>query len=243
VSERLGERVEELQRVLARAALEQAPAALASSLSAEDMVLTDAILRHQFDIGIFTLDTGRLHADTLNVIDAVRQRYGYDIKIFRPDPAAVAEYVASFGHDAFYESQDLRKRCCHIRKVEPLERALQGREAWITGQRREQAVTRAELKIQEFDTARGIVKFNPLADWSEAEVWAYLRKFDVPYNALHDQGYRSIGCAPCTRPTVVGEDVRAGRWWWELRETRECGLHLARDGSLVRARAETADAS
>ncbi len=243
MSERLGERVEELQRVLARAALEHAPAVLASSLSAEDMVLTDAILRHQFDIGIFTLDTGRLHADTLNVIDAVRQRYGYDIKIFRPDPAAVAEYVASFGHDAFYESQDLRKRCCHIRKVEPLERALQGREAWITGQRREQAVTRAELKIQEFDTARGIVKFNPLADWSEAEVWAYLRKFDVPYNALHDQGYRSIGCAPCTRPTVAGEDVRAGRWWWELRETRECGLHLARDGSLVRARAETADAS
>jgi phosphoadenosine phosphosulfate reductase len=243
VSERLGERVEELQRVLARAAREHAPAALASSLSAEDMVLTDAILRHQFDIGIFTLDTGRLHADTLNVIDAVRQRYGYDIKIFRPDPAAVAEYVASFGRDAFYESQDLRKRCCHIRKVEPLERALQGREAWITGQRREQAVTRAELKIQEFDTARGIVKFNPLADWSEAEVWAYLRKFDVPYNALHDQGYRSIGCAPCTRPTVAGEDVRAGRWWWELRETRECGLHLAHDGSLVRARAEMADAS
>ena len=243
MSERLGERVEDLQRVLARAALEHAPAALASSLSAEDMVLTDAILRHRFDIGIFTLDTGRLHADTLKVIDAVRQRYGYDIQIFRPDPAAIAGYVANFGRDAFYESQDLRKRCCHIRKVEPLERALQGREAWITGQRREQAATRAELKIQEFDTARGIVKFNPLADWSETEVWAYLRKFDVPYNALHDQGYRSIGCAPCTRPTVAGEDVRAGRWWWELHETRECGLHLAPDGSLVRARAETADAS
>ena len=130
-----------------------------------------SILRHRLDIGIFTLDTGRLHADTLNVIDAVRRRYGYDIQVFRPDPAAVAEYVASFGRDAFYESQDLRKRCCHIRKVEPLERALAGKEAWITGQRREQSATRSELKIREFDAARGMVKFNPLADWSEAEVW------------------------------------------------------------------------
>ncbi len=242
MSERLAERVEELRRVLARAALEHAPAALSSSLSAEDMVLTDAILRHRFDVGIFTLDTGRLHADTLDVIDAVRRRYGYDIQVFRPDPAAVAEYVAKFGRDAFYESQELRRSCCHIRKVEPLERALKGREAWITGQRREQAVTRAALPVQEFDAARGMVKFNPLADWSETEVWAYLKKFDVPYNALHDQGYRSIGCAPCTRPTVTGEDVRAGRWWWEVREARECGLHVSPDGQLVRAKSETASA-
>ena len=237
MTEALKHKVAELERVLVRVALEHAPSALASSLSAEDMVITDVILRHKLEIEIFTLDTERLHADTLNVIGAIRARYGYDVKVFRPDPRAVAEYVASFGRDAFYESQELRKRCCHIRKVEPLDRALDGKEAWITGQRREQAVTRAELKLQENDTARGIVKFNPLADWSEDEVWEYIRAFEVPYNALHDQGYRSIGCAPCTRPTVAGEDVRAGRWWWEIREARECGLHVAADGRLVRSTA------
>jgi phosphoadenosine phosphosulfate reductase len=232
----LGRKVEALERLLGRIALEHAPAALASSLSAEDMVITDANLRNGLGIGIFTLDTGRLHADTLNVVDAIRARYGYEVQIFRPDPAAVEEYVASFGRDAFYESVDLRKRCCHIRKVEPLERALAGKRAWITGQRREQAATRSGLSVQEHDAARGIAKFNPLADWSEAEVWEYIRGRGVPYNALHDQGYRSIGCAPCTRPTVAGEDVRAGRWWWELRDARECGLHLAPDGHLVRAK-------
>jgi len=234
MSETLKQKVADLERLLVRAALEHAPAALASSLSAEDMVIADAILRHRLDIGIFTLDTGRLHADTLNVIAAIRERYAYDVQVFRPDPAAVAEYVGSFGRDAFYESVDLRKRCCHIRKVEPLKRALEGKAAWITGQRREQAATRAELKVQEYDAAHGIVKLNPLADWSEGEVWTYIRAFEVPYNALHDQGYRSIGCAPCTRPTVAGEDVRAGRWWWELHEARECGLHLTPDGRLAR---------
>jgi phosphoadenosine phosphosulfate reductase len=232
----LGRKVEALERLLGRIALEHAPAALASSLSAEDMVITDANLRNGIGIGIFTLDTGRLHADTLSVVDAIRARYDYEVQIFRPDPAAVEEYVASFGRDAFYESVDLRKRCCHIRKVEPLERALAGKRAWITGQRREQAATRSGLSVQEHDAARGIAKFNPLADWSEAEVWEYIRGRGVPYNALHDQGYRSIGCAPCTRPTVAGEDVRAGRWWWELRDARECGLHLAPDGHLVRAK-------
>jgi len=236
MNESLGRKVEDLERLLVRAGLEHAPAALASSLSAEDMVITDAILRHRLSIGIFTLDTGRLHADTLNVLAAIRERYGYEVQVFHPDPAAVAEYVASFGRDAFYGSVELRKRCCHIRKVEPLERALRGKEAWITGQRQEQAATRADLKIQEYDEARSLVKFNPLADWTEAEVWHYIRERNVPYNALHDQGYRSIGCAPCTRPTVAGEDVRAGRWWWELREARECGLHVAPDGQLVRAK-------
>jgi phosphoadenosine phosphosulfate reductase len=231
------QKITELERLLAHVALEHAPAALASSLSAEDMVVTDAILRHKLGIEIFTLDTERLHADTLNVIGAIRARYGYDVKVFRPDPRAVAEYVGSFGRDAFYESVELRKRCCHIRKVEPLERALAGKKAWITGQRREQAATRADLKVRELDAGRGIEKFNPLADWSEEEVWEYIRAFEVPYNALHDQGYRSIGCAPCTRPTVAGEDVRAGRWWWELRDARECGLHVAPDGRLVRSTA------
>ena len=239
MTETLNRKTLELERLLVRVALEHAPAAVASSLSAEDMVITDAILRHKLGIEIFTLDTQRLHADTLNVIAAIRARYGYDVRVFQPDPGSVSEYVTNFGRDAFYESQELRKRCCHIRKVEPLERALEGKEAWITGQRREQAVTRVDLKFQEFDAARGIVKFNPLADWSEDDVWAYIRAFDVPYNALHDQGYRSIGCAPCTRPTVAGEDVRAGRWWWEIREARECGLHVAPDGRLVRSTAES----
>ncbi len=242
MTETLKHKTAELERLLVRVALEHAPSALASSLSAEDLVITDAILRHKLGIEIFTLDTERLHADTLNVIAAIRARYGYDVRVFRPDPEAVAEYVVKFGRDAFYESTELRKRCCHIRKVEPLIRALEGKEAWITGQRREQALTRSELKVQEYDAARGMVKFNPLAEWSEDEVWAYISAFDVPYNALHDQGYRSIGCAPCTRPTVAGEDVRAGRWWWEIREARECGLHVAPDGRLVRTKPETAAA-
>ncbi len=236
------EKIAVLERTLARAALEHAPVALASSLAAEDMVITDAILRHRLDIEIFSLDTGRLHADTLEVIAAIRERYGYAVRIVRPDPAAVADYVARSGRDAFYESVELRQRCCQIRKVEPLQRALRGKQAWITGQRRAQSATRANLKAQERDAANGMVKFNPLADWEEEEVWAYIRVFDVPYNALHDQGYRSIGCAPCTRPTVAGEDMRAGRWWWERPEARECGLHLSPDGRLVRNAAEKAAA-
>jgi len=236
MNDTLKQKIDDLERLLVRAALEHAPAALASSLSAEDMVIADAILRNGLGIEIFTLDTGRLHSETLNMVAAIRERYGHEVHIFRPDPDAVADYVATFGRDAFYGSVELRKRCCHVRKVEPLERALRGKEAWITGQRREQAATRAELKVQEYDAARAMVKFNPLADWSEEEVWAYIRAFDVPYNALHDQGYRSIGCAPCTRPTVAGEDVRAGRWWWEIREARECGLHVTPDGRLARVK-------
>ena len=236
MSRLLARKIDGLERLLGRAAREHAPVALASSLSAEDMVITDAILGRELGIEIFTLDTGRLHAETLNVVSAIRERYGYEVRVFRPDPAAVSGYVASFGRNAFYESIELRKRCCHIRKVEPLERALACKTAWITGQRRDQAATRAGLKVEEYDAARRMVKFNPLADWTEAEVWDVIREKDIPYNALHDQGYRSIGCAPCTRPTVAGEDARAGRWWWELHEVRECGLHLGPDGRLVRAK-------
>jgi phosphoadenosine phosphosulfate reductase len=229
-------RIAELESMLARIARAHGPSALASSLQAEDMVLTDVILRHGLQIDIFTLDTGRLHADTLEVVEAIHRRYGYHVAVYKPDAAAVAAYVAGFGRDAFYESVDLRKRCCQIRKVEPLRRALQGRKSWITGQRRAQAVTREALPLEELDAAHGLVKFNPLADWSENEIWDFLNLHRVPYNRLHDQGYRSIGCAPCTRPTVAGEDVRAGRWWWESQESRECGLHVAPDGRLVRAK-------
>lgn len=242
MNEALRHKTDALECLLARVALQHSPAALASSLSAEDMVLADAILRRRLDIEIFTLDTGRLHADTLDVIEAIHKRYGYAVRVYRPDPKAVEEYVVNFGRDAFYGSVDLRKRCCHIRKVEPLERALEGKEAWITGQRRAQALTRTELNLQEYDGTRGMAKFNPLADWSEDEVWTVIRANDIPYNALHDQGYRSIGCAPCTRPAVAGEDARAGRWWWEQPQSRECGLHPASDGRLVRAPSETAEA-
>jgi phosphoadenosine phosphosulfate reductase len=225
-----------LDALLARVAGEHSPAIFASSLSIEDMVLTDAILRGGHGIDIFTLDTGRMHADTLALVEAIRARYGYAVQVFKPLPQAVTQYVSVHGRDAFYQSVQLRKSCCEIRKVEPLKRALAGRKAWLTGMRREQSVTRSELLLQAFDPVYGMEKFNPLADWSEQDVWSYLRALDVPYNALYDQGYRSIGCAPCTRPVVAGEDVRAGRWWWETLESRECGLHVGPDGKLVRAK-------
>ena len=240
MSPRLHDRARELARTLSRVALEHAPAALASSLSAEDMVITDTILTQGLEIEIFTLDTGRLHADTLNLIGEIRRRYGYELRVHKPEPAAVKEYVVRFGRDAFYEDVALRKRCCEIRKVDPLKRALAGKSAWITGMRRGQAVTRGELPLQQADSVHGIVKFNPLAQWSESEVWEYLHERQLPYNALYDQGYRSIGCAPCTRPTTPVEDVRAGRWWWEDAQSRECGLHLGPDGRLVRVKEHAA---
>ena len=229
----LNEKVAHTSALLQKIADSYQPAALASSLAAEDMVLTDLILRNKLNISIFTLQTGRLHAETLAVADRIREHYGYEITMMHPDPATVEQYVTSHGLNAFYDSVELRKSCCHIRKVEPLNRALEGKQAWITGQRRTQAATRTELAEQEDDTARGMQKFNPLADWTEQDVWDYLRQHEVPYNALHDRGYPSIGCEPCTRAIQPGEDVRAGRWWWENPESKECGLHLV-DGKLVR---------
>ena len=208
---------------------EFSPAVLASSLQAEDMVLTHAIARAKLPIDVFVLDTGRLNAETLLLVDEVRSLYGIDIKVFRPLEKSVAEYVARNGRDAFYGSVELRKRCCEIRKVEPLGRALAGKRAWITGQRRGQAAGRAELAEREFDAAHSLEKFNPLAGWTEAAVWDYLRVHRVPFNRLYDQGYRSIGCAPCSRPVLPGEDVRAGRWWWEQPEHKECGIHANED--------------
>lgn len=232
----LAAKVQALEMLLAQIAGGYSPAVLASSLSIEDMVITDAILRNQIEIGIFTLDTGRMHQDTLDVVDAIEKRYGKKIDVYQPQPQAVKQYVKVYGRDAFYESVDLRKACCEIRKVEPLQRALAGKKAWLTGLRRAQAVTREELPIQAHDAVHGLEKFNPLADWSEEEVWTYLRAYEVPYNRLFDQGYRSIGCAPCTRPTTASEDVRAGRWWWEQPESKECGLHVGPDGRLVRSK-------
>lgn len=226
ISSELQAKIERLDALLDSIAARHANVKLASSLAAEDMLLTHAILSRGVKIGVFSLNTGRLHAETLGMIERVRERYGYEIEQFLPQQDAVDEYVAKHGLNAFYESIDLRKRCCEIRKVEPLNRALSDVSAWVTGQRREQSVTRAELHEEEQDHARGIAKFNPLADWTEAEVWAYLGAFEVPVNPLHARGYPSIGCEPCTRAVRPGEDNRASRWWWESRDTKECGLHI-----------------
>jgi len=225
-----------LEQSLHGVAEEFSPAVLAHSLQAEDMVLTDVIARARLPIEIFVLDTGRLHGDSLSLIDRIRRHYGLEVRVYAPDPGVVSEYIRRHGRDAFYGGAELRKRCCEIRKVEPLSRALAGKRAWITGQRREQAASRAQLAEREFDATHGLEKFSPLASWTETEVWDYLRRERVPYNRLYDQGYRSIGCAPCTRPVMPGEDLRAGRWWWEEPESKECGLHVGPDGRLARAK-------
>ncbi|KWZ40994.1 phosphoadenosine phosphosulfate reductase [Burkholderia savannae] len=223
----LAAKIERLDALLAQIAERHPKVKFASSLAAEDMLVTHAILSKGVAIGVFSLNTGRLHAETLDMIERVRERYGYEIEQFHPRQDAVDAYVADHGLNAFYESVELRKACCNIRKVEPLNRALADVDAWVTGQRREQSVTRAELHEQEQDDARGIAKYNPLADWTESDVWAYLTAFDVPVNPLHARGYPSIGCEPCTRAIRPGEDSRAGRWWWESRDTKECGLHIS----------------
>lgn len=231
--------IDATEQTLTRIAAEFSPAVFASSLAAEDMVLTDMILKAKLPIGIFSLETGRLHQETLAVLDKVKTRYDHEITLYRPQPEAVAAYVEQHGLNAFYNSVEMRRECCRIRKVEPLGRALAGNKAWITGQRRAQSTTRAELHVQEDDAAHAMTKFNPLADWSEQDVWDYIRANDVPYNALHDQGYPSIGCEPCTRAVQPGEDVRAGRWWWENPDSKECGLHMV-DGKLIRIKSVAA---
>jgi phosphoadenosine phosphosulfate reductase len=223
--------------ILERVASEYSPAVFASSLAAEDMVLTDMILKSGLPIGIFSLETGRLHKETLAVIDQVKAHYGHDITLYQPRAELVDEYVSKNGLNAFYDSVEMRKACCQVRKVEPLGRALDGKKAWVTGQRRAQSTTRFDLAVQEDDAAHGMQKFNPLADWSEQDVWDYIRANEVPYNALHDRGYPSIGCAPCSRAVEPGEDERAGRWWWEGEGDRECGIHFdPRSGRMVRTR-------
>jgi phosphoadenosine phosphosulfate reductase len=236
----LDQNIAEVRTLLDTVQKDYSPATFANSFGAEDMVLTDLIARHYPGIEMFTLDTGRLPEETYSLMKEVADRYGIRVPVYFPEPAAVEAYVAQNGPNAFYESVDLRKRCCHIRKVEPLKRALSGKRAWITGLRRDQAPTRKNLTESEFDAENGLQKFSPLLDWSESDVWAYIKQFDVPYNALHDKGYTSIGCAPCTRPITRGEDVRAGRWWWEDPEVKECGLHPGkkRDAAKVFATAK-----
>jgi phosphoadenosine phosphosulfate reductase len=222
----LQEKIAAAQNLLLAIAGDYSPAAFANSFGAEDMVLTDLICGHAPDIEIFTLDTGRLPAETYALMQQTLQRYGNRIVPYFPEHRDVEQYLREYGPNAFYDSVDLRKRCCYIRKVEPLQRALQGKKAWLTGLRREQAPTRTDLKVKEWDAGNGLQKFNPLIEWSHEDIWGYIRHFAVPYNALHDQHYPSIGCAPCTRAISVGEDIRAGRWWWENPAGKECGLHV-----------------
>jgi phosphoadenosine phosphosulfate reductase len=222
------EKLPALRERLASIAQQFQPAAFASSFGAEDMVLLD-LIAHEFPtIEVFTLDTGRLPQETLALVAESALQYGVEIQIYRPLPASVEQYVKTSGLNAFYESVELRKACCGIRKVEPLARALDGKRAWLTGLRREQAASRATMAEAEFDATHGVEKFNPLIDWTNAEVWEYIRANKVPYNALHDRGYPSIGCEPCTRAVKPGDDPRAGRWWWEQDAgQKECGLHVA----------------
>ncbi|HEX5363955.1 MAG TPA: phosphoadenylyl-sulfate reductase [Gallionella sp.] len=223
----LKQKIEQTVEVLWQAAGEFAPVTFANSLGAEDMVLTDLIAKRAIDIEMFSLDTGRLPAETYVLMQQLRERYKLPLKVYFPESASVEAYVAQHGVNGFYDSVENRKGCCFVRKVEPLRRALSGKGAWVTGMRREQAATRGSLEVSSFDADNGLQKFNPLLEWSNAEVWEYIKANDVPYNKLHDQFYPSIGCAPCTRAITPGEDIRAGRWWWENPENKECGLHVA----------------
>lgn len=194
---------------------------------AEDVALVDMMVRINPEARVFTLDTGRLNEETYQLIAAVREKYGIKVEVLYPDAEKTEAMVREMGINLFYESSDKRKLCCNVRKVQPLTRMLSTMNAWVTGLRRDQSVTRTVLQKIEIDHAfGGIIKINPFARWSHNDVWNYIRENDVPYNALHDKGYPSIGCAPCTRSVRKGDDIRAGRWWWEEPENRECGLHI-----------------
>ena len=195
-----------------------------SSLGQEDQVLTDMIFRLQLPVEIFTIDTGRLFNETYELLDKTNTRYKKNIRVYFPEALTVATFVNTNGINPFYESADMRKSCCHIRKVEPLNRALQGVKVWVTGLRSEQSGNRNQMPVIEWSEEKKLYKYNPLLKWSYEEMAAYLSRYSVPYNVLHDRGFVSIGCAPCTRAIEPGEDARAGRWWWETSQ-KECGLH------------------
>jgi phosphoadenosine phosphosulfate reductase len=224
----LDEKIANVETVLRHAAHAYAPVAFANSFGAEDVVVTDLIARHAPGIEIFTLDTGRLPEATHALMRELADRYELPIRVYYPDARELEAFTTAHGPNAFFDSIELRKACCGTRKVSPLRRALAGKRAWITGLRREQSPTRSGIALSEFDGEHGLQKFNPLFDWTRDEVWAYIHGHDLPYNALHEAGYASIGCAPCTRAITVGEEERAGRWWWEDADSKECGLHLGR---------------
>lgn len=207
------------------ASLEGVRVAFSSSLSWEDQVLTHAIYSQDLPIRVFTLDTGRLFPETYSVIESTRQRYHKELEVYFPQSSAVENLLTEKGPLSFYESLENRKECCFIRKVEPLNRALKDVDVWITGLRADHSENRSDLELVEWDEQRGIVKINPLANWSLEEVKEYIKKYNIPYNVLQDKGFVSLGCQPCTRAIREGESVRAGRWWWEDNSKKECGLH------------------
>jgi phosphoadenosine phosphosulfate reductase len=206
----------------------------ATSLGAEDMVVTDLVARLGLGIAIGTLETGKLHPETSALIPRIEQRYALAVEVYRPREEQVIQFVRQNGEDAMYRSLELRKGCCQVRKMEPLGRMLEGRTAWVTGLRREQSNNRGTVPFIESE-ASGRTKVNPLADWTWNDVWHYIASHDVPYNPLHDEFMPSIGCAPCTRAIAVGEDFRAGRWWWEDEAAKECGLHATKPADAVAA--------
>ncbi|QEZ88225.1 phosphoadenylyl-sulfate reductase [Aliarcobacter cibarius] len=199
--------------------------ALSSSLGAEDQVLTDMIFKINKNSRVFTLDTGRLHSETYKVMDETNLKYGVKLEVFFPKFDDVEKLYITQGVNGHFESIDNRKNCCNIRKIEPLKRALKNVDIWITGLRASQSITRTNLPVIEWDENFKVIKLNPLINWNEDDVWEYISANKVPYNKLHDQGYPSIGCEPCTRAIKAGENIRAGRWWWEDPEHKECGLH------------------
>lgn len=213
------------QRIMQIAHNHQKPK-FASSLAVEDLVIHHAIAHTGANIAVFSLETGRLNTETHSLITTISQNYPtITIQLYHPNPSDIKNYVQTHGENAFYESIALRRKCCDIRKIQPLNQALNDADAWLTGQRREQSITRTQLTFAEHDDARNIAKYNPIYDWSEHDVWAYIQTHQIPFNHLYTQGYPSIGCEPCTIPVKQGEDIRAGRWWWETRDTKECGLH------------------
>jgi phosphoadenosine phosphosulfate reductase len=224
-------RLAETRELLQRAAREFAPLKQASSLGAEDVVITHLVNALELDVPVFVLETGALHAETLALLERTRASSRAPVEVYQPVNEAVVQFVGREGKEAMYRSIELRKACCQIRKMEPLERALAGQKAWITGLRREQSNARAEVPL--VDTSGPRVKFNPLANWSWGDVWHYIGANQVDYNPLHDQFFPSIGCAPCTRAISLGEDFRAGRWWWEDEAAKECGLHVKKEEKVA----------
>ncbi|WP_373003189.1 phosphoadenylyl-sulfate reductase [Sulfurimonas sp.] len=200
--------------------------ALSSSFGAEDQVLTDMMLRVDQRANIFTLDTGRLPDETYSVMHETNLKYGIKVKVFFPKATDIEDLYKRQGINGFYDSIENRKSCCSVRKIAPLKRALKNVDFWVTGLRSAQSVTREDMRLFEFDETNNVIKVSPLKDWSEQDIWAYIKTYRVPYNKLHKLGYPSIGCAPCTRPVKEGGDIRSGRWWWENPEHKECGLHL-----------------
>ena len=227
-SEDFADKLAEAREALTRASREHAHIKQASSLGAEDVVITHLIEKLKLPIPVFVLETGALHSETLALLERLQARAHTKVEVFKPQQEAVLAFVRSPGHASIFESIENRKACCGIRKLEPLGRALEGQRAWVTGLRREQSQARADVAMQENDESQGqpLVKFNPLVDWTWGDVWHYIHSQGVDYNPLHDQFYPSIGCAPCTRAISLGEDFRAGRWWWEEERAKECGLHV-----------------